>query len=643
MILPQLGPQRHNRCQPSGAHHRPRSGNRQRQRHAHGGAGAGRAVDHDAAAHHFGETAADGQAQAGAAIEPRGVHAGLLERLEQARLRLCCHADAGVLDRQAHRLQVIAAAAAALNKAGAQLDHTILRELDRVADKIAQHLQQAQRVGQQRRADARVNRVPQDQAFGIGHRMVGIDDARQQRGQLHRFGHNGHLARFNLGVIENVVNDAAHGTARLARDRQRLGLLAVQRRQRQQFKRAHQPVHRRADLMAHGGQEGVLGSTRVLGRFLGCQQGLLSLFARGDVARNRDQPEQAAIVIAHRHFSNFVPDPVQVGLALHPHRAWRAHRPRIIGHDRIGLLWRLQLAHTAPNHVRHRLAIEIGFLAVQRQIAARCILERDAVRQAIEQRAQLLLGRLLRHLGPAQHILLQRMHHDAGQRSGKGFLFFTPAPRRPGVFEPQHAIEPPPDPQRRIERRGNAVRTQISRSQFTGARIRLCARGIEHGVAGQRGNVTRIVGRTQLRAALMQRARAIEQVTAHDGRAVAVKQPDPRAPGVKRARPGPCHRLQERAGFSAIEIAQRMQHAAKVQRQRSARPFIVQLLRARPNPRLKRLVGLFELVLQCAHAVRRRCQRTSGRLALLTGAVERLGQTRQQLLPGGGVGRGRSA
>ena len=67
-----------------------------------GRAGAGRGFDADAAAHHFHQLLADGEAQARAAVLARGRSVGLRELVEDAGLRFGADADAGVADLEAH-------------------------------------------------------------------------------------------------------------------------------------------------------------------------------------------------------------------------------------------------------------------------------------------------------------------------------------------------------------------------------------------------------------------------------------------------------------------------------------------------------------------------------------------------------------
>ena len=77
------------------------------------------------------------------------------------------------------------------------------------------------------------------------------------------------LAGLDLREVEDVVDDRQEG---IAGRPDRLGvvaLLLVERRVQHQPAHADDRVHRRADLVAHRGQEGALGLVRVLGRLAG--------------------------------------------------------------------------------------------------------------------------------------------------------------------------------------------------------------------------------------------------------------------------------------------------------------------------------------------------------------------------------------
>ena len=78
------------------------------------------------------------------------------------------------------------------------------------------------------------------------------------------------LAGLDLREIEDVVDDRQQ---RIARCADRLGvvaLLVIERRVEQQAAHPDDRVHRRADLVAHRGEERALGAVGVLGRFAGC-------------------------------------------------------------------------------------------------------------------------------------------------------------------------------------------------------------------------------------------------------------------------------------------------------------------------------------------------------------------------------------
>mmetsp|Transcript_15772 Transcript_15772/g.43678 ORF Transcript_15772/g.43678 Transcript_15772/m.43678 type:complete len:281 (+) Transcript_15772:1423-2265(+) len=118
---------------------------------------ARRAAQADLAAHQRGQLAADGQAQAGAAITPRRRFVGLRERLEQALLLVERDARAGVGHLDMHPF-----AGTALAVAGQRPDPhrnaTLLGELQRIAGQVQQHLAQSRGISDQRRRQPGVQR-----------------------------------------------------------------------------------------------------------------------------------------------------------------------------------------------------------------------------------------------------------------------------------------------------------------------------------------------------------------------------------------------------------------------------------------------------------------------------------------------------
>ena len=96
------------------------------------------------------------------------------------------------------------------------------------------------------------------------------------------------LAGLDLGEIENVVDDAEQRLGgRLAPVSRYSRCSAVEFGVQHQLGHADDAVHRRADFVAHVGQEFALGPVGLLGRFLGLMQGFLGMLAFGDVAQCR--------------------------------------------------------------------------------------------------------------------------------------------------------------------------------------------------------------------------------------------------------------------------------------------------------------------------------------------------------------------
>ena len=78
-----------------------------------------------------------------------------------------------------------------------------------------------------------------------------------------------HAPGFDLREVEDVVDDGQQRVAAVADGGRVVALLVVERRVEQQPAHADDRVHRRADLVAHGRQEGALGFVGGLGRGAG--------------------------------------------------------------------------------------------------------------------------------------------------------------------------------------------------------------------------------------------------------------------------------------------------------------------------------------------------------------------------------------
>jgi hypothetical protein len=84
-------------------------------------------------------------------------------------------------------------------------------------------------------------------------------------------------ASFYLGEIENVADDGHQGVGRGLDDAREFGLLGIERGIQQQVGHADHAIERRANLVAHGGQEIALEPGRLFGSVLGIEQMLLQL------------------------------------------------------------------------------------------------------------------------------------------------------------------------------------------------------------------------------------------------------------------------------------------------------------------------------------------------------------------------------
>ena len=234
-------------------------------REPEGGAAPGGAVDADLTAHAFHQPLADRQAQAGAALAAAGALVHLGEGVEQVLLQVRRQAVAGVGDGDLdHRL-----GAALFLEHGAHHDRPALGELDRVADQIGEYLANTQRIAEQAGGHVGVDDRRLLQALLLGHRrqhgLHVLDDVVQvQRNMLQR-----QLARLDLGEVENVVDDRQQRFGALADGAQIILLAGRQGGALQQAGEADDAVQRRADLVAHIGQElrlDLAGLERLLAR-----------------------------------------------------------------------------------------------------------------------------------------------------------------------------------------------------------------------------------------------------------------------------------------------------------------------------------------------------------------------------------------
>ena len=149
--------------------------------------------------------------------------------------------------------------------ADGQAHAAVRRELQRVADQVVQHLLDARRVHQRGRGQAQVEHHLERQAALLGHRLQQVGDVahrlRDQRGLRVQLD----AVELDAREIEQVADDGDQVLGGVAQHVQPLALQRRQRLDRHQLRHADDAVQRRAQLVAHRGQEARLGGVGVLG------------------------------------------------------------------------------------------------------------------------------------------------------------------------------------------------------------------------------------------------------------------------------------------------------------------------------------------------------------------------------------------
>jgi len=203
---------------------------------------------------------------------------GLREGLEQLGPRLLRNADAGIADLESdrHRRRIAAVLAVRPDHHGA-----CLGELHGVAAEIEQDLAQADLVAHHRGGDRRIDETTDpDLVLVADRRRQGLGDAFDDVAHGNRDHLQGHLPGLDLREVEDVVDNGQQGESGGANGLQHLALVGLQVRLGQQVDHADDTVHRRADFVAHGRKEDVLGAGRRLGRVAGDAQ-LVGLLFQG--------------------------------------------------------------------------------------------------------------------------------------------------------------------------------------------------------------------------------------------------------------------------------------------------------------------------------------------------------------------------
>src|SRR6516162_1487688 len=217
------------------------------------------------AAHHACELARDGKAEPGAAEAPRGKGIGLAELLEQLRLLLRGHSDAGIHDDK------LDPAASIGDLAHPQGDLAGFGELAGITQEIEQDLPQPHGIDRHR---AEVAFGFDDEAVVILVRELarGADHFVDQRRQIQRLGAQLELAGFDLREVKHLIDEAEQvgaGAMHAIERLQRIFRAEARRVCDHHLRQADDGVERSAQLVTHAGEEGRFGSACLVGGVAG--------------------------------------------------------------------------------------------------------------------------------------------------------------------------------------------------------------------------------------------------------------------------------------------------------------------------------------------------------------------------------------
>ena len=225
------------------------------------------ALGGELATHELRQPAADGKAKARPAVPPRDGRIRLAERLEEPLHAVGADADAGVADLDLEPPTVGTAPCPPQGRAGErQLGFAALGELHRVGEEVDEDLAQPALVADDRARQRCIRRIQELDPLCRRRGGEHVDGAFDAGGKGERLVLQLDLARLDLREVEDVVDDRQECITGRPDDLGVVALLLVQGCVQQQPAHPDDRVHRRADLMAHGGQEGALGLVRVLGR-----------------------------------------------------------------------------------------------------------------------------------------------------------------------------------------------------------------------------------------------------------------------------------------------------------------------------------------------------------------------------------------
>ena len=109
------------------------------------------------------------------------------------------------------------------------------------------------------------------------------DQRLNERADLQRLFVHQHLARFNAGKVENVIDNMQQRLGRAHHQREVFPLLRVELGVQTELGHAQDTVHRGADLMAHVGEKGAFRLVCLAGHFCRLNRQQLGLLAAGNI------------------------------------------------------------------------------------------------------------------------------------------------------------------------------------------------------------------------------------------------------------------------------------------------------------------------------------------------------------------------
>jgi hypothetical protein len=192
---------------------------------------------------------------------------------KRSKTRACAAGESpSPVSRTSNRRRRDASPAAAADRADLDDDPAGLGEPERVADEVEQHL--PERPGTTPEAVRGVRVEPQPQVEALRRRGVEeeVADCRQQVVEVERDVVDREAPRLQPGEVEHVVDQAQEPGRGAPHRRHDVALVGVERGGGQHLAHADDGVQRRAELVAHGGQEVALRPARLLGQAHGVGQ-----------------------------------------------------------------------------------------------------------------------------------------------------------------------------------------------------------------------------------------------------------------------------------------------------------------------------------------------------------------------------------